>query len=112
MAKEGITIDFLPTLANLLGIPLERQINFGQDILNSEQNLLGFRFHHPDGTFITSNLLHLAGSNIGQNLDNRNISKNEEFFLKEEQRIKSLLQLSDSYLQISTTEQKVFQYEF
>ncbi|KJS47443.1 MAG: hypothetical protein VR66_19560 [Peptococcaceae bacterium BRH_c23] len=95
----GGQIDFLPTLANLLGIPLEKQITFGQDILNSEQNLLGFRFHHPDGTFITSNVFHLAGSNMGQNLDNRNSSKNQEFFLKEEQRIKSLLQLSDSYLQ-------------
>ena len=99
IATIGGQIDILPTLANLLGIPLGKQITFGQDILNYDQNLIGFRFYHYDGTYITSDLIHLTGSKMGQNLDNRNISRNEEFFLKEEQRIKSLLQLSDSYLQ-------------
>ena len=95
----GGQVDILPTLSNLLGIPLNKQITFGQDILNYDQNMLGFRFYHPDGTFIASDLLHLAGSNMGQNIDDSNITRNEEFFLKEEQRIKSLMQLSDSYLQ-------------
>lgn len=95
----GGQVDILPTLANLLGIRLEDQITFGQDILNYDHNLLGFRFFHPDGTFITSDMLHLVGSDMNENLGTQTISKNQEFVLKEEQRIKSLMQLSDRYLQ-------------
>lgn len=97
--SPGGQVDLLPTVANLLGVTLGQQITFGQDILNHPQNLLGFRFYHPEGTFITSDLLHMSGSKIGHSLDNRTITRNDEFFLKEEQRIKSLMQLSDGYLQ-------------
>lgn len=95
----GAQVDILPTLANLLGITLDQQLIFGQDILNYNQNLLGFRFYHPDGTLMTSGLFHQAGSNEGRNLENRTIIKNKDFFLKEEQRIKSLMRISDSYLE-------------
>jgi len=95
---SGGQVDILPTLANLLGIPLN-QIDFGQDILNYKQNLLGFRYYNPDGTFIDSNSFHLAGSKEIQKLDNHRLMTNEAYYLQEEQRIKLLMQLSDSYIQ-------------
>jgi len=80
----GGQVDILPTLANLLGLPLKQRLVFGQDILNNDHNLLGFRYFYPEGTFISSQLFHLGGKTGSQ---------------QEEQRIKTLMQLSDSYLQ-------------
>lgn len=107
----GGQVDILPTLTNLLGITLDKQVTFGQDIFNYDQNLLGFRFYNPDGTFITSNLFHLAGSDIGQDIDSHKIIRNRELFLKEELRIKSLMQLSDRYLESLDKNKKGITFE-
>ncbi len=102
----GGQVDILPTLANLLGLSLDNQLVFGQDILNYKQNLLGLRFYHPDGTFITADLFHQGGSDKGINIADRQVSKSEESHLKKELRIKTLLQLSDSYLQYLISKNK------
>lgn len=95
----GGQIDILPTIANLLGIYLDDYLIFGQDILNHDQNILGFRFYHPDGTFISTNTFYIPGTEIGQNTETHEVTQDNELFLKEEDRIKSLLQLSDMYLE-------------
>lgn len=94
----GGHVDIFPTVANLLGIYLDDYLVFGQDILNHDNNLLGFRFYQPDGTFISSDIFYIAGNNAGQRIDNHEIIFNEEVLLQEQQRIKNLLQLSDMYL--------------
>lgn len=95
----GGQIDMLPTIANLLGIYVDDYLLFGQDILNHDQNLLGFRFYNPDGTFVSTNSFYIPGNEVGQNTDTHEVIQNSELFLNEEQRIKSLLQLSDMYLE-------------
>jgi lipoteichoic acid synthase len=95
----GGQVDILPTLANLLGLSLDKQLVFGQDLLNYDQNLLGFRFYHPDGTFITADLFYQEGSTRVVRLTNRQVLDNGDSFREEELRIKKLLQLSDNYLQ-------------
>lgn len=95
----GGQIDILPTIANLLGLYLDDYLIFGQDILNHDQNLLGFRFYHPDGTFISTNTFYIPGNEIGQNTGTHEFTQDNELFIKEEERIKNLLQLSDIYLE-------------
>lgn len=94
----GGQIDLLPTLANLFGLPLN-QIAFGQDILNYNQNLLGFRYYYPDGTFINNDFLHIPGNNNDLRIENHRIVQYQKSSLEEEQRIKALMELSDSYVQ-------------
>ncbi|HHV64984.1 MAG TPA: LTA synthase family protein [Peptococcaceae bacterium] len=95
----GGQVDILPTLANLLGISLDDQLVFGQDLLNYRQNLLGFRFYNPEGTLITGDTFYLPGSDTGINIKTREEVKDKEFLQQEEKRIKALLQLADSYMQ-------------
>jgi len=94
----GGQVDLLPTIANLLGLSLDKQLVFGQDIFNHSDNLLGFRFYYPEGTLITANHFHEAGSRYGFNIFNHKPYEDKEFFLQQENRVKSLLALSDSYL--------------
>lgn len=97
--NPGGQIDLLPTLANLLDIPLKDQLTFGQDMLNHSQNLLGFRFLHPEGTFIDGQAFYRAGNQGGLELNTRKPIQNEQYFREEEQRIKQLLQLSDNWVE-------------
>ncbi len=48
----GGQADIFPTVANLLGIPMEGQIHFGQDLLNTGSNLLPQRYYLPSGSFV------------------------------------------------------------
>jgi len=91
-------VDILPTLANLMGIAVNNQFFFGQDILNYKTNLLGFRFYYPEGTFISSDLFHLAGSAEAISIKNRQKISDQELISKNEQRILALMHLSDYYL--------------
>src|SRR5690606_23822799 len=45
ITRLGGQIDIMPTLTNLLGVSLEDQIIFGQDLLNYETNLIGMRYY-------------------------------------------------------------------
>ncbi|WP_404455686.1 LTA synthase family protein [Virgibacillus necropolis] len=55
--KTSGQLDFMPTIANLLGISLEEQVVFGQDLLNYDKNLLGVRYYLPVGSFFNEELL-------------------------------------------------------
>lgn len=60
---EGVggQVDILPTLANLLGIPLGDRIYFGQDLLNQPGNLLPERYYLPSGSLITDTGVFVPG---------------------------------------------------
>jgi len=54
----GGQLDFLPTLANLLGINIENKlVHFGQDLLNTTHNTIGMRYYMPQGSFINQSIL-------------------------------------------------------
>lgn len=59
--EVGGQVDMMPTVANLLGIPLEDYLHFGQDLLNEKDHLLGIRFYLPTGSFVTNDLFYIPG---------------------------------------------------
>ncbi|MCG7380035.1 LTA synthase family protein [Paenibacillus sp. ACRSA] len=58
----GGQIDILPTVANLLGIPLGHQLVLGEDLFNQERNLIPLRHFLPDGSFINDKILYMTGN--------------------------------------------------
>jgi lipoteichoic acid synthase len=96
----GGQVDVLPTVANLLGISLEGQIHFGQDIFNTKENLLPQRYYLPTGSFLTSQELFLSGSGYEDGKHYSLSGTNTETGATEEefQRSLELLQLSDSFV--------------
>ncbi|UWG97667.1 LTA synthase family protein [Dehalobacter sp. DCM] len=95
--NPGGQVDILPTLANLLDISLDNFICFGQDIINSNHNLLGFRYYHPDGTYISDTIYHEAGRDTGISIKtHQQLEVNQS--TTEERRITSLITLSDEYI--------------
>ena len=95
----GGQVDIFQTVANLLGIHVDDYLLFGQDILNHDSNILGFRYYYPEGTFISANVFYIPGENTGLRIDTHEPIYNEDLFIKEELRIKSLIELSDLYLE-------------
>lgn len=99
--KTGGQIDILPTVANLLGVPLQDQLHFGEDLLNEQLNLIPFRHFLPSGSFLNNSSLYLTGNDYkdGTNysLKDNSIEKSgstEAQFQAGER----LLNMSNSYL--------------
>lgn len=103
IGNVGGQIDILPTIANLLGISLEGQLVFGQDILNYDHNLLGFRYYNPEGTYINEEVFHTGGSNQWLDINTHKTTDKKESYQRDEERIKQLIQLSDNYLKTLTS---------
>lgn len=61
LEQVGGQVDLLPTVANLLGISLDEQIHFGQDLLNHEENMLPQRYYLPSGSLIKEHTLFIPG---------------------------------------------------
>lgn len=102
-------IDIMPTIANLLGLNLEKQIHFGQDLLNYEENLLGMRYYLPAGSYMDKEYLFVNREEKGKgevfNLQTKEfIEYNDSFYtenstsIKKRDTILKLLNLSDYYL--------------
>ena len=62
--QVGGEVDLMPTLANMLGISLDNNIHFGQDLLNNQSNLLGQRYYLPFGSFLNDEIAFLPGMGI------------------------------------------------
>ncbi|MDQ6420148.1 LTA synthase family protein [Paenibacillus sp. LHD-117] len=98
----GGQVDVLPTTANLLGLPLEGQMHFGQDLFNQTYNILPQRYYLPTGSFLSSEELFMSGSGFGDGKhyplagDGNNEQRSTE---DEYERALELLKLSDSYVQ-------------
>ncbi|MCR8658885.1 LTA synthase family protein [Paenibacillus endoradicis] len=101
LSQIGGQVDVLPTIANLLGISVDSQIHFGQDIFNQTENILPQRYYLPTGSFLTSEELFLSGSGYD---DGRHYSlsgdsvENGQATETEFQSALDLLQLSDSFV--------------
>ncbi|NQX60767.1 LTA synthase family protein [Paenibacillus qinlingensis] len=113
IASEGVTtpqvqrqlggqIDILPTVANLLGVPLTDYIHFGQDLLNqTAYNLLPQRYYLPTGSFVNNEELFMSGKGfedgnyytLAGNAAEHQSATEDEF-----NHALKLLQLSDSYV--------------
>lgn len=97
----GGQVDVLPTVANLLGLPLDGQMHFGQDLLNQTYNLLPQRYYLPSGSFLSSQELFLSGSGFedGKHLPLAGDGNSEQEATEDEyERALELLRLSDSFV--------------
>ncbi len=98
----GGQIDLMPTIANLVGLSLDDSIYFGQDLLNTEENLLGMRFYLPSGSFINSEVLFIPGKGFDDgtaiNIKTGEAEKEIKGYKGDFKQAKTLLNLSDSYI--------------
>ncbi|AZK48805.1 LTA synthase family protein [Paenibacillus lentus] len=97
----GGQVDILPTLANLLGISLDQQIHFGQDLFNQTYNLLPQRYYLPSGSFLNDKALFLPGIEYqdGIHFPFHEAQASQHLTTeKEYDRALQLLHLSDSYV--------------
>jgi len=100
--QVGGQIDLLPTIANLLGAPLDDQLHFGQDLLNhADSNLLPERYYLPSGTFINNTTMYIPGIGFEDGtkhpLPHQDASSTQAS-REEFERALQLLHLSDSYI--------------
>lgn len=101
MDQTGGQVDILPTVANLLGVPVQNQLHFGEDLFNQQSNLLPVRHFLPTGSFINDKSIYVTGDAYadGTNynlLDNSSLpgGSTEAQFTA----VQRLLNLSNSYL--------------
>lgn len=100
--QVGGQIDLMPTVANLLGVSMDNQLHFGQDLLNNtDNNLLPERYYLPSGTFINNTTLYIPGIGFEDGTkhplpiaDEKKTQATKEEF----ERALQLLHLSDSYI--------------
>lgn len=52
--QVGAQADIFPTVANLLGVSIKNQVHFGEDLLNSMNNIEPERYYLPSGSFLTA----------------------------------------------------------
>ena len=98
----GGQIDILPTVANLVGLSLDHFIHFGQDLLNSENNLFGMRYYMPYGSFFYNDTVYMTQTSyedgVGYYINSRELIPKTVDLSDEYTRIMQLLELNDQYL--------------
>ncbi|GKU77669.1 hypothetical protein L3i20_v220660 [Paenibacillus sp. L3-i20] len=98
----GGQVDLLPTITNLLGVSIEDQLYFGQDLFNqSNYNILPQRYYLPKGSFLSSQELFLSGSGFedGKHFPLTGDGNTKQETTEDEfNRALELLRLSDSYV--------------
>lgn len=95
--------DIFPTVANLLGVSMDKNIHFGQDLLNSGgHNVLPISYYLPTGSFFNENGLFIPGTGYEDGEHHRfgtdeasstPVTTEEEF-----NQVNDLRLLSDSYV--------------
>lgn len=58
ISTVGGQIDVLPTLANLMGIELDKQYICGQDIVNANRGFVAFSAYINDGSFVSDGVMY------------------------------------------------------
>ncbi|MFD0674925.1 LTA synthase family protein [Cohnella sp. GCM10027633] len=100
-SNTGGQVDILPTVANLMGISLNDQIHFGEDLFNQNYNMLPMRHFLPTGSVFTDRKLFLPGVGYedGENYPLPNIEGSTADVTEDEYKnTLELLHLSDSYV--------------
>ncbi|WP_199614479.1 LTA synthase family protein [Paenibacillus alkalitolerans] len=101
----GGQVDFMPTVANLLGLSLKNHVIFGQDLLNYRKNVLGSRYYLPTGSFINNDIMYISGESFGEGtvlpLHNSDpqFKGDPELYKDDFIQVIKLLQLNDAYLE-------------
>lgn len=64
--QVGGQVDILPTLLNILGISSTEHdmMLFGNDLLNTENNIVGSRYYLPSGSFFNNEVLYIPGASF------------------------------------------------
>ena len=103
--RLGGQIDIMATVANLLGISLSGHVQFGQDLLNSHDNILGSRFYLPTGSFYNDEIMYISGETFGEgtviplSVDDPALEADPMLYKDDFVRIMRLLQMNDAYLE-------------
>ncbi|AIY06320.1 sulfatase [Planococcus sp. PAMC 21323] len=101
--KTSGQLDMMPTLANLLGISLDEQIVFGQDLLNHGSNLLGARYYLPIGAFWNDEILFIPEKDFSDgnayDLETDQAVDDYEQYRDDYDRVLQLEKLSDEYME-------------
>lgn len=99
--QVGGQSDIFPTVANLAGISLANHVHFGQDLLNTNRNVLPERYYLPSGSFINDTDVFVPGKGFedgtlhkigGGDSDKKNVTK-EQY-----ETALDLLSMSDAYV--------------
>lgn len=97
--QVGGEVDIMPTAAGLLGISLDNNLVFGQDLLSTSYNLLPERYYLPSGSFIASSGLLIPGNSYEDNTQYPIYNGKAPAATEDEyNRALRLLQLSHSYI--------------
>ncbi len=102
VSQLGGQVDFMPTIANLLGVSLKDHVYFGEDLLNQSHNLLPQRYYLPSGSFINDDVINIPGEQfrdgttiaVGDGRIGGSRQQDEDDF----NRALKLLEMSDSYV--------------
>lgn len=95
----GGHVDFMPTIANLAGISLENHLHFGQDLLNTQHNLLPERYYLPSGSLINDSSIYVPGRGYADGVTYALPTGNGAMPSEDEyKRALELLHMSDSYV--------------
>ncbi|QAY67965.1 LTA synthase family protein [Paenibacillus protaetiae] len=99
--QTGAQSDIFPTVSNLLGVSLDNQIHFGQDLLNTTSNLMPERYYLPTGSFISNKGTYVPGESFadgtlypfgGGKLANKDVTEDEY------NRVHQLVSMADRYV--------------
>jgi lipoteichoic acid synthase len=101
----GGQLDIMATIANLLGLSLREHIQFGQDLLNYQDNILGSRFYLPTGSFYNDEIMYISGETFGEgtviplSVQDPILEADPMLYKDDFVRIMRLLQMNDAYVE-------------
>lgn len=104
--KVGGQLDLMPTVANLLGLPLADTgyVHFGRDLLNTERSVFGIRHYLPTGSFVNDEILFIPGEGFedGQavSLDSLQPVEDIEPYRNDYYYTLALMHASDEYMKV------------
>ncbi|QCT02860.1 arylsulfatase [Paenibacillus algicola] len=104
--RTGGQIDILPTVANIMGISLEKEgfTAFGQDLLNIDHNVTGMRYYLPTGSFLNDEILFIPGNGFedGRAVSLDTLEPVEDFsaYRNDYDFILQIMKLSDEYVNL------------
>ncbi|GAA3409087.1 LTA synthase family protein [Paenibacillus hodogayensis] len=106
IGQVGGQLDMMPTVANLLGISLERRdfVHFGQDLMNISKNVFGIRYYLPTGSFVNDDILFIPGESFqdGTAVSLQTLQPVEDLtpYKKDYYYALSLMRASDEYMKV------------
>ncbi|WNF22683.1 LTA synthase family protein [Mesobacillus jeotgali] len=106
ITTTGGQIDVLPTIANLLGLPINDMIHFGSDLANIDNNLIGMRYYMVSGSYITNEEMLAIDSKRENNyiydLQSRALEKTSTLDKDRQEKtnnVQLIMEMSDSYIE-------------